>query len=305
MKEQQGQIIVILLLVVVLALAIGLALVGRSLSEISNSRKSEDSSRAFSAAEAGIEQALLLNPLAGAGSQSENRPVEDLSNQSTASFSLYPNLTANYPGMALEVPPIGKESFAQFWLINPDTLSCILGEICEVGSDGSGFKMYFGIAKDYSFNLNDQPALQVKIILENSAGAYISKTYLYDSYALNGPSSRLSGFNGCDERNSSGIGIPTNNDPTDRYFYCRVDVVNYKGVGETPIMARARILYTSGSHPLALKPPVDKYLPDQVTIYKSTGTAGEIQRSLQVFKQKEVMPNLFDYALFSAGALSK
>ena len=57
MKEK-GQIILILLLVMTVALGVGLTIVQRSLTDISTSTKVEQSSRAFSAAEAGIEKAL-------------------------------------------------------------------------------------------------------------------------------------------------------------------------------------------------------------------------------------------------------
>ena len=58
MNNERGQIILVLVLVITVALAIGISVVQRSLSDISTSTKVEESSRAFSAAEAGIERAL-------------------------------------------------------------------------------------------------------------------------------------------------------------------------------------------------------------------------------------------------------
>src|SRR3989339_1641784 len=57
-RRQAGQVILILILVMAVALAIGISVIQRSLSDISTSSKVEQSSRAFSAAEAGIEKAL-------------------------------------------------------------------------------------------------------------------------------------------------------------------------------------------------------------------------------------------------------
>ena len=58
MKEQKGQVILILILVMTVGLAIGLSIVQKSLVDISTASKIEQSSRAYSAAEAGVERAF-------------------------------------------------------------------------------------------------------------------------------------------------------------------------------------------------------------------------------------------------------
>src|SRR3989344_5511027 len=101
MSKESGQVILILLLIMTVALGIGLSLVQRSLGDISTSIKVEQSSRAFSAAEAGIESAIKGN-LTGV-----NFP--DAKSSATV-VSTVPEL-----GQALEYPPIGKEEIAHFW----------------------------------------------------------------------------------------------------------------------------------------------------------------------------------------------
>ena len=64
-KSQSGQIILIVLLIMVVLLTIGLALVVRSVTDIRISTETKESTRAFSAAEAGIEEALRQTSLAG------------------------------------------------------------------------------------------------------------------------------------------------------------------------------------------------------------------------------------------------
>ncbi|KKT82379.1 MAG: hypothetical protein UW79_C0007G0001, partial [Candidatus Yanofskybacteria bacterium GW2011_GWA2_44_9] len=123
MKRGQGQVIIILLLVVVIALGVGLTVVGRSITEISTSTKTEDSTRAFSAAEAGIERALSESYNAGGAGVGGvgNIPLNstDLTNQSQFKADWNPQLPE--PRVALEYPPFGKESFAQFWLADPNS----------------------------------------------------------------------------------------------------------------------------------------------------------------------------------------
>jgi len=67
MKKNSGQITLIALLVMVVLLTIGLAVVSRSVTDIRISKETEESARAFSAAEAGIEEALSQNLSAWVG----------------------------------------------------------------------------------------------------------------------------------------------------------------------------------------------------------------------------------------------
>jgi len=66
-KYESGQILLITLLVLTVVITIGVALIGRTRTDVTSSAEIEESARAFSAAEAGIEQALI----SGAGTQGE------------------------------------------------------------------------------------------------------------------------------------------------------------------------------------------------------------------------------------------
>lgn len=59
MKGQSGQVLLFTLLALAVATTIGLALIGRTSTDVSISNRIEESARAFSAAEAGIERAFL------------------------------------------------------------------------------------------------------------------------------------------------------------------------------------------------------------------------------------------------------
>src|SRR3990167_10776274 len=112
----KGQVILILLLVMTVGLAIGLSVIQRSLSDITTASKIEQSSRAFSAAEAGIERAL-------SGNCSGNNCIsfENSSQAVVQDSGLVPAIVTNgNQQIALEYPPISKETFAQFWLIDPN-----------------------------------------------------------------------------------------------------------------------------------------------------------------------------------------
>src|SRR3989344_8166868 len=109
-RRQAGQVILILILVMTVALAIGISVIQRSLSDISTSSKVEQSSRAFSAAEAGIEKALR-------GDSSGVNFVDTASSAQVEDSGLRPRARENF-----EHPPIGKEQVAQVWLADPNNL---------------------------------------------------------------------------------------------------------------------------------------------------------------------------------------
>jgi len=297
MKYQKGQIVIILLLVMVVALAIALSVVSRSVSEISTASKTEDSSRAFSAAEAGIEKILKKT--------SGSNLSLTLDNQSSVDASWDANLPQ--ATKALEYPAFGKESFAQFWLSKPSDLASFY--------TADNFDVYFGdVSQNYDLATGgqpeDQPAIEVNIILKAVDGSYYSRKYFYDSWSLSPATGRnTNGFNGCTNKSATGtVTVSTNNYTSPRPFYCRVVVPpsgGYKtNVNDQPIMVRVRILYTKTSHPVALK-PTSGSLPVQAGAFTSKGTAGNIQRTIQVFKIAKIMPPIFDYVLFSTNSITK
>lgn len=306
--NQSGQVIIILLLVVVVALGIGLSIVSRSVNEISNSTNIEDSTRAFSAAQAGIEKLLQAQP----STNVVNTSLDTLTNQSSAQYSAdIGGPSANSP---MEYPSIDTSSPAQFWLAKPsDTPPSQYYRKPQ-------FNLYFGNPKpnddpNYYFensgqHLNDQPAVEVNVILWDGTN-YISQRFYFDSYvaaASSGNSTPIvrdpnSKFSSCDLN-------PANNtltiDGNQSYFYCKA-TVSYGGSGY-PIMARVRFLYTGLSHPVAIEPQgggPNGSLPPQQKTYRSTGTSGNSQRRLQLIQEQDVSPNFLDYAIYSASTLTK
>lgn len=295
--KQNGQIVIILLLIMLVGLTVGLAITQRSVINVSNSNKTEESSRAFSVAEAGLEQALYSGSL---------NSVSIPENQAGANVTSSPALPAT--GQPLEYPPIGKETTAQFWLADPNNnLACS-------GSNGtycpSSFDVYFG-----RFNPptdprdSDTAAIEVTLISKSATNYNITKYYFDPLTAIRTPSNGFSDPNNCLTSSPTPVdsGINTSNSPDttirDRYFRCK-ETVNYTGT-DTPIMLRIRILYSSQAQPIAVSPPVGKSLPPQAVIFTSVGTAGVTQRKLQVFRLPYVVPFYFDYSIFSAGSINK
>lgn len=294
-KKQKGQVVVLLLLVMVVALAVGLSTISRSTLEVSTSRKSEDSSRAFSAAEAGMERIIQANKNNLGGITQTTIAPFSLGNESSAVIT-----AAGLPpsGNGLAYPPFGKESFAQFWLValnftdSPARLYT-----------ANSFDIYFGDPDTAKYtppngNPDEKPAIEVSTIYWDGS-KYLSLSKYFDS------TDPRSGFTACEQPGSTHE-IMVNNNITEN-FYCKaaVDISSITDGNSFPVMVRVRILYSSLSHPVAIMPVSGSSIPPQANIYTSKGTSGNVQRTLKVFSQKSVMPQFFNYALFSAERLAK
>lgn len=298
-KNQTGQIVIIMLLIMVVTLGIGLSVIGRSTTEISTATKTENSSRAFSAAEAGIETAFIQtfdNSYSG---------EVNLSNQSSANVDAVRIPLAATPQKAIEYPPFGKDSFAQFWLADPTTAA--------VSYRNNNFDIYFGDPTPdgdstyYVSHPDDKPAIEVRVVYWDGT-QYKSHFEVRDSY--NGTNSGRDGFDvgGCDEVDAV---TKTNNSEEEKEFYCRVTINSsgattfYSGDTVFPILVRVRLLLSGKSHPVAIKATGSATLPLQAKLLTSKGESGGVQRTIEVFQEENVLPHFFDYALFSASSVSR
>lgn len=282
MRNQKGQVILVLILVMTVALAIGLSVIQRSLSDISTASKVEQSSRAYSAAEAGIERAIQANI-----------NITNLNLGNNATVTAVVDDTVPDSNQALEYPSLSKEEVAHVWLANPETLAASynLGTI----------DLYWGTP-----NTSDQPALEITVVYQDNSGEYKSRKYFYDSDSIRASANRFSTTSCLSEGQGP---IYTSLSPTVRKkFLCATQIgINSSwlpGLSKL-ILLRARILYSNVSQPLAVLPSTGGSLPNQAKIFKATGQSGQTQRKIQVTRLEKVVPFFFDYAVFSVGDISK
>jgi hypothetical protein len=88
-------------------------------------------------------------------------------------------------------------------------------------------------------------------------------------------------------------------------FECKVTVNNVNADGGVPVVLRTRMFYSSNQK-FAVQPTAGN-LPPQARLYTSIGTTGSeaVQRVLQIMRVDHVVPPFFDYAIFSAGEITK
>lgn len=333
--NQSGQILIIMLLVIVVVLAIGLSVVGRSNTEVSTATQIENSARAFSAAEGGIEHILALSPTPGG-------PGTSVSLLNSSSVNTYITPYPNASVASLEQKKIGNDqnsySFAQFWFANPLNITDQTGydHAVQFGQPANAnlqpFDIYFGNPQTPA-TIDQYPAIEVHIIYwNNPTSSYQDQKYYFDSAFIGGTSQRT-GSNALGVSNYSGCidGIPSplarlvsvnTNFGSNQQFFCKVrapssgnfswstppDANNY------PILMRIRVLYTTSGQNVAIGPDNACItnngtssnngcsFPIQTNVFVSTGSSAYTQRTIQVTQEMNVMPYIFDFAMYSQNA---
>lgn len=283
MKNEHGQVILVLILVMTVALAIGISVVQRSLSDISTSTKVEESSRAFSAAEAGIERGLKEGSV----------PKFNLENNSSAEVTdqgLLPCVPGSSPSCppgqqdALEFPALAREDVAQVWLADRNSSSNPPAEFYKPPT--GTLDVYWGNST------TDRAALGLTLIYYEGGLYKTKKWYLDQQDAVRN--------NNFEKVACSSYAIGSNN------YQCQKTItVLPSGL----MLLRVRLLYNANSQPFAVQAVgncgPDCSIPSQSKILVSTGTSGVTQRKVKLFQTYKVVPLYFDYALFSIDKINK
>ncbi len=278
MRNQIGQAILGLILVMVIALGIGLSVVQKSLVDISSSSKVEESSRAFSAAEAGIEKTLKDN-LATAVNFAENRSSATV--YDSGLLPVIPSVGSRQDPLAY--PPLAKEEVAHFWLADPNSATNP-PTVFYNPTPSRTLDVYWGNST------TDRAALEITLVYHDGT-SYQSRKWYLDQI------SRSNNFTvGCDP--TGGSSLPN--------YTCRFTIT---GLPTGLMLLRTRLLYNSFSQPVAIQAvgtcgqPCS--IPPQAKVLTSVGISGETERKIRVSQTEKVVPPFFDFALFAVGDISK
>lgn len=273
-----GQALLIILLVMAVVLTGALSIASRSITDITVSQKEEESARAFSAAEAGIEQALVGGPATGTLSAGGEYQVASTTISSEAEFNFPYSLSAG------EVAPV--------WFMDHDEeggLVCGSGRTCFAGTS---LKVCWGEAGTQSGS-DTTPALEVSVFY--SAGGKVPKIMrgAYDPNSARRASNKFDG----DDLGGCTVGS------TNFAFSKTVNLAGLNGLQ----FARLRILYnTDKAHPVGVSTAGSGTLPNQGTKLESTGTVGDVTRKIEYFRLFSDLPPVFDPAVYSgAGGITK
>lgn len=306
--NNKGQVVLVLILVMTVALAIGLSIVQKSLIDVSTSSKVEQSSRAFSAAEAGIEKALQnSNRCANCNVDftTENKSTANVFDQGLA--PCLPGQTV--AGLAcpessgsqqapLEHPPMSREDIANVWLadLNSNT------NPPAAFYTRSDLEVFWGTPNT---PVTDTAALEITLIYWNGSTYQTNKRY------LDQPGQNRNNF---DTASSTCPATPYSFSGIQSYK-CRNALTGLINAGA--MLIRARLLYNTTSQPFAARATGSGaavctgstyggcYLPPQARAITSTGLSGDTQRKVRLYQDAKAVPSYFDYAIFSIGEIQK
>jgi len=287
-----GQAVIIVLLIMVIALTVGISISLRSSTNTRLSTRTEESQRAFSAAEAGLEAALI----AGTGTLTNNTFGTNSKYEATNSF--YGNeLEFIFP------EAIARDDTQQLWLVshyaNGD-LYDVSGNLITC-NNGNAATTCYTIPTIYvcwgdSKYTNDEPAIEATLIYLQG-GVYKITKYAYDAKSRAGT-------------NNGFVLASANNKCSKGSYYATLTFPNTGG--EQYIALRLRLMYNVNKQAIVVKSTdgISKF-PYQGEMVVSTGKVyitGQNQaevRTLHFYKSYPYLPGIFDFALFSSNTLTK
>lgn len=280
-----GQALVLIILVFAVAMVSVLSVVSRNVTEVQVTSREEDSLRAFNAAEAGVEHALI-NPYASNAAIPPtlapgitNSVIVDHVGTSATSF-IHPT-------------EVGSGEAVTFWLVSHDsntgaltcsgTIPCFQGSSVEVcwGDMGS-----------------PQSAAEVSIYWDSDTGSVNSGNFdtvkvfrkTFDSNSTRRLTNGFSATTTCGSMPGQSLQYSTGSINLSTEIPCT-------GVRGCMLMARVKLFYNSDPSPVGVRNAAN--LPNQGIKIESTGFSGQASRKINVYQSYPEPPFIFDSALFS------
>jgi Tfp pilus assembly protein PilX len=287
-----GQALLIVLLSMAVILVIVLSILSRSITDVTITSHEEEALRAFSAAEAGVEQALIaLGPASGSfEGASFNAQVSQVSEGNKDFVS------------PLEVP---AGDSATVWFVShadDGSLTCTGTVPCFTGPT---MRVCWGRAGTGGGSATT-PAMEVSVLYANTPGSYSTIRVgraTFDPNASRRTSNAFTAANsGC---NIGGTSFAFYNDISFSALGIPANVYNTRNGLQ---LTRLRLLYnTDGPQSVGLDVnfPGDGILPSQGKRIESTGVAGDSTRKVEVYNLFADLPGIFDSVLFTPGSITK
>ncbi|MBM4401770.1 MAG: hypothetical protein FJ044_00800 [Candidatus Cloacimonetes bacterium] len=277
MPKNRGSILLPILLVSTIALAMALAVASRSLKGLKTTGETEESSTAYSAAEAGIEQALY-------------------SIETTGSASDITSPVAVGAGGYIKELTVTQSGGGPNYLVEGAVAKDDVVELKLNGYTGSTLSIYWADSSD---------SQQVPLPIQNLASLVITYVYGNPPYsikkaAVNCDTSRSNGFA------NAGTGITIDIEGQTVQMYCGYNFCVNNSCdaiipsGAAPQIIRLRPMYNKAG--ILVQAETGTSLPSQMLTIKSTGQAGKTERTVEVTRSKPSLPAIFDFVLFSGSS---
>lgn len=285
-KYQSGQALLLVLLSMAVVLTIVLSVLSRTVTDIVVTTKEEEALRAFAAAEAGIERALIIGTNAGEFG-------DDARFTATVSNFGYQQSEYVYPEKLLS----GETAIIWFVDHNEDdgTLTCDTNECFT----GSSMKVCWGKEGTTS-------AIEVSIFYAETLGDYSTIKIARETVDPNSVRRSTNNFSAIDVGICTIDGNGFEFNKTLDFASLGIPAASYNNQNGLQF-AKIRMLYNTD---IAYTVGVDvsasgNGLPSQGLRIESAGSSGEANRRIEVFQTFGELPPIFDAALFSSGGIIK
>ena len=264
-------------------LTIGLAVASYSITDIKISQQEEESAKAFSAAEAGIEQALKLSP---SGTDEFSVAVGDITAR------VKPEIQGGGTNFDFGATKFPSGELANVWLVEHDEN----GEIDA--TTHLSFNSLITLCWGSSTTIDDStPALELALVYKNATGDYKVIRQGYDPNF-----GRTVGFDAPDDLDGGNCSA--------NLAFAKKNINLASGnfglkASDVPYLLRLKLLYNTSDQPLAVAS--DNNFPSQGKCYESSAkveTSG-ITRKIRQCQFFQAPPEIFDYVLFTTGDLVK
>ena len=271
-KNNSGQALVLVLLSLSVVLTLILYLLSRSITDVAVSSRQEESVRAFSAAEAGVERALVT----GADNS-------DLNIGYTAKVTGYAENSAEY----IYPTPLASGDWATIWFIGHDAI----GNFTSTGAfTGNQMKICWG-------NDGSNPAIEVTVYYATSSTTVqIARAAFDPDFLTRSPSNS---FDPPEDGTCNIAGTVFDSQADIVFSSFLPPITNRTGL----LFAKIKMFYNDTPQRIGVKVSGGT-LPSQGQDISSTGTAGESNRRISVFRGWPEFPFASD-ALFSPNAITQ
>jgi len=269
-----GQALVLVLLALAVVLTIVLFILSRSITDISISSAGSSAVMAFSAAEAGVEQALVIGTGTGTnsilvGSASYTSSVTNVASGAT-SF-VYPVDLNSGDSMTL-------------WLKSQDSSSDFTGSTLKICWGKSGT----------SSNSSVTPAIETVLFYETSAGSPSTARIYRAAFDPNAARIVSNSF--------TAVGGTCTVGGQSFQFSTTLDLTSLPN----PQFVFIRMFYnTDTGQPVAFDSTDTHVFPSQGILVDSSGTAAQSVRKVEVFQGWPEIPAPFQFAIYSSTGLTK
>jgi len=271
-QNPRGQTVLITVLVLTIALTVALSLIRRSTTDVQMTGQLEESARAFSAAEAGIEDVLKRAVETTMTIQSANGPatVETTYTAIAGSDAAYTYPTSTDMGDA-----------ATIWLVPHDDDGSLAEEVSNDYCNGGACT----IDVCWEPQTPKKPAIEVMVLYKTGS------TYDVERFTFDPAAARIGNHFTRNTTLGKYCGITAN----DVY---KETVTLPTTSGYRPLLLRIRPYYNKTT--VTVDPPAGRTLPAQGFEVSSVGkTESGITRKIVVKKQYDAPASVFDFVLYS------